>query len=460
MEHKKMYKSGKLWVAATIVSLGLGMTVQQDVKADTTTAQQTSYGTWWDNGWYDVDASSVNTNTITNNSDASNNSENNKVNSDTRNIDNQIAEQQQKVNKAKDDLSNVENEYSKVNDNYKNKQQELEQINCKDNSVKRLDDAKTDKSKAENEITAIENNSKEYENAKSFASLCSELYENAKSNEELMRVAKENAFNTYLNLPMGTEQDYAKRIYQANLKRYDDAVNMRIRRENDLKNAQARLASLESSFKDSQEKINTLRKQIDDDNKIIDEINAYNKAFDEFSNAESLWFDVVGKLGSARNVLKDEQDKLNKLIDTKYKAQENSKTDIVDDNNQRESDQTESETFDQAPNDEAQIQDKGIEKRKKSSETFSAEKRTPANSHGITTTTIKKDKVEVASNKTIKSSQTQVNNAEGKKIANKQIEQQTEILPQTGNKNSMAVIALGAAAAMFGLGIATKRRKF
>lgn len=72
MEHKKMYKSGKLWVTAVIMSVGLGVATQHDVKADTVTAQQEqrvqSQGEyyypskdgkapWMQNGWYGDDDS-------------------------------------------------------------------------------------------------------------------------------------------------------------------------------------------------------------------------------------------------------------------------------------------------------------------------------------------------------------------------------------------------------------------
>ena len=46
------------------------------------------------------------------------------------------------------------------------------------------------------------------------------------------------------------------------------------------------------------------------------------------------------------------------------------------------------------------------------------------------------------------------------KNANKQNDAKAETLPQTGNENGVAAIALGAAAAMFGLGLAGKKREY
>ena len=52
-------------------------------------------------------------------------------------------------------------------------------------------------------------------------------------------------------------------------------------------------------------------------------------------------------------------------------------------------------------------------------------------------------------------------NTQGQSVnmTREQYKQQQALLPQTGNENSKAVIALGVLAGMFGLGIAAKGKK-
>ncbi|MCC4376640.1 LPXTG cell wall anchor domain-containing protein, partial [Limosilactobacillus reuteri] len=86
---------------------------------------------------------------------------------------------------------------------------------------------------------------------------------------------------------------------------------------------------------------------------------------------------------------------------------------------------------------------------------------TPAKDNGTVVNDTKKSEAAVAAptDKKATATTTNVTRAEYK-AANKQNNAKAETLPQTGNESGVAAVALGAAAAMFGLGLAGKKREY
>ncbi len=85
--------------------------------------------------------------------------------------------------------------------------------------------------------------------------------------------------------------------------------------------------------------------------------------------------------------------------------------------------------------------------------------RNRAKDNGAVVNDTKKSEATVATSADKKAATTNVTRAEYK-AANNQNSTKAETLPQTGNENGVAAIALGAAAAMFGLGLAGKKREY